>query len=65
MLEILGQANLNTGKTYLDLAPAAQLIFYSRFRLDAGYRFPIITDLQRTAPGGAFVRVEYNIFNAF
>jgi hypothetical protein len=65
MVEFLGQANLGSGKSYLDIAPAAQLIFYSRFRLDAGYRLPIIRDLQRPSPGGAFVRIEYNFFNAF
>ncbi len=65
MTEFLGQTNVNTGDTYLDLAPSVQFIFKSRMRLELGYRFPLLKDLQRTAPAGALVRFEYNIFNAF
>jgi hypothetical protein len=65
MTEFLGQTNLHTGDTYLDLAPSVQFIFKSRIRLDVGYRLPLVKDLQRTAPAGALLRFEYNIFNAF
>ncbi len=65
MVEILGQANLNKGYSYLDIAPSIQFIFLSRMRLDAAYRIPLVKDLSRTAPGGYFVRLEYNIFNAY
>ena len=65
MVEMLGQSNLNTGRTFLDVAPSLQLIFQSRIRLDLGYRIPLVKNLQRTTPGGALVRLEYNIFNAF
>ena len=65
MMEVLGQTNLHTGKSFVDLAPSIQFIFLSRYRLDFGYRFAVVKDLFRTAPGGGFVRLEYNIFNAY
>lgn len=65
MLELLGQTNLGTGKTYLDIAPAAQLVIDSRAIVDVGYRYGIVTDLQRNFTKGVFVRFEYNIFNIY
>ena len=65
MVEMLGQTNVNSGKSFLDIAPSVQFIFLSRMRLDAAYRFPLVKDLSRTTPGGVFVRLEYNIFNAY
>jgi hypothetical protein len=65
MLELLGQSNLGSGKYYLDIAPSAQLIFNSVARLDLGYRQQLAGSLYRTAPNGFFVRLEYNLFNAF
>ncbi len=65
MLEVLGQFNLKTGYSFLDIAPSVQFIFLSKMRLDAAYRIPLVKDLSRTSPGGFFVRFEYNIFNAY
>ena len=65
MIEVLGQANLYNGHSFLDVGPSLQFIFLSRMRLDAAYRIPVIKDLSKTAPGGIFVRLEYNIFNAY
>lgn len=65
MIELLGQVNMNTGYSYLDIAPSVQFIFLSKMRLDAAYRIPVIKDLDRTTPGGFLVRLEYNIFNAY
>lgn len=65
MLEVLGQANLGTGKTFLDLAPTIQFIIKSRMRVDGSYRFPVVQDLQRSASRGFLLRLEYNIFNAY
>jgi hypothetical protein len=65
MVELLGQTNVNKGNSYLDLAPSVQFIFLSKMRLDAAYRIPLVKDLSRTSPGGYFVRLEYNIFNAY
>ena len=65
MLELLGQVNLKTAYSFLDIAPSVQFIFLSKMRLDAAYRIPLVKDLTRTAPGGFLVRLEYNIFNAY
>lgn len=65
MAELLGQTNLATSYNYLDLAPSAQFIFGSRARVDMAYRFALIDKLQRTTPDGVFIRLEYNLFNAF
>lgn len=65
MLEMLGQTNLATGKTFVDLAPSLQFIIKSRMRLDLGYRFAVIKELYRTSNDGLLIRFEYNIFNAF
>jgi len=65
MLEMLGQTNLGSGHSFLDIAPSVQFIFLSRMRIDAAYRIPLLKDLNRTAPSGYFVRLEYNIFNAY
>lgn len=65
MLEILGQTNLGTGKTYLDIAPAVQVVINSRAIVDVGYRYGLITDLQRNFTKGVFIRLEYNIFNIY
>ncbi len=63
MVEVLGQTNLKTGHNFLDIAPSVQFIFNSRLRVDAGYRYPLITNLTRTAPQGVVLKLEYNIFN--
>ncbi len=65
MVEWIGQTNLNSGNTFLDVSPVLQFIIKSRMRLDLGYRIPVSNRLSRTAPGGGLIRFEYNIFNAF
>lgn len=65
MFEVIGQTNLGSKKSYLDLAPSIQFIFGSRARFDVGYRFPVVNDLSRTADRGAVIKLEYNFFNAF
>jgi hypothetical protein len=65
MIELLGQTNLRTKESFLDIAPVLQFIINSRLRLDAGYRIPINTKLHRTAAEGGLLRVEYNFFNFF
>lgn len=65
MVEVLGQTNIGSGNTFLDIAPTAQLIFNSNFRVDVGYRFNCINTLYRSAPEGFLVRLEYNFFNTF
>ena len=65
MLEVLGQTNLHTGRSYIDLAPSIQFIFLSKMRLDAGYRFAVLNDLQRKAESGFLLKLEYNFFNVY
>jgi hypothetical protein len=65
MVEALGQTNLHSGKSFVDLAPVVQLIIQSRMRVDLGYRFPLVNDLSRTASRGVMLRLEYNWFNAY
>jgi hypothetical protein len=65
MLEILSQLNLGSGKYYTDMAPSIQFIIGSVARIDLGYRQQLGTTLERTAPNGFLVRLEYNLFNAF
>lgn len=65
MLELLGQTNLATGKSFIDLAPSVQFIILSKMRVDAGYKFALVKDLQRTSTQGFLLRIEYNLFNAF
>ncbi len=65
MLELLGQTNLQSAKSFIDIAPSIQFIFFSKARLDLGYRLPIVTGLQRQQSQVFFLRLEYNFFNAF
>ena len=64
-VELLGKDNPGYGQSYLDLAPAAQLIFNSVCRLDFSYRTPIYNDMVRTSKNTYLIRLEYNIFNVF
>lgn len=65
MLEFLSQLNTGSGKYYTEIAPSVQLIFDSRARIDLGYKKELGSTLIRTAPNGFFIRLEYNVFNAF
>lgn len=65
MIEFLGQTNLESGDSYIDMAPSLQFIIKSRFRIDLGYRFPLVNQLNRPASRFFLFRLEYNIFNAF
>jgi len=65
MLEFLNQYNLGSGKYYIDIAPAAQVIINSVARVDVGYRHQLTGSLIRTSPNGLFVRLEYNFFNVW
>ena len=65
MLEFLSQWNLGSGKYYIDAAPSVQFIFNSVARVDIGYRTQLSHTLLRTSLNGVFVRLEYNLFNAY
>lgn len=63
--ELLGKANPGYAQSYLDAAPAVQLIFNSVFRVDFSYRTPLWNDMLRNSKNTYLVRLEYNIFNLF
>jgi hypothetical protein len=63
MIEVLGQQLLGSDKHYVDLAPSLQFIFNSQTRVDVGYRFEILGNMERTAPNGLLLRVEHVLFD--
>jgi hypothetical protein len=63
--ELLGKTNPGYGQSYLDVAPAVQLIFNSVFRVDFSYRTPLYNNITRTSQNTYLVRLEYNLFNVF
>ena len=65
MLELLGQRLNGNGKSYLDIAPSVQFIINSQARVDIGYRQELYSTMQRTAPNGIVLKLEYTFFNAF
>ena len=64
-VELLGKANPGYGQSYLDVAPAVQLIFNSLVRVDFSYRTPLYNNMLRTSANTYLVRLEYNLFNIF
>jgi hypothetical protein len=63
--ELLGKFNPGYQQSYLDVAPAIQLIFNSVFRVDFSYRTPIYDNMVRSSKNVYLVRLEYNLFNVF
>lgn len=64
-VELLGKTNPANGHTYLDIAPALQLIINSRTRFDVGYRFQVAGNMQnRYLKNMYLIRAEFNFFNA-
>jgi len=61
--ELLGKINPGHSESYLDVAPALQLIFNSTCRLDFSYRTPIYNEMQRNTKNMYLIRLEYNFFN--
>lgn len=63
--EVLGKTNPANGNSYLDLAPAVQVILNSRTRIDLGYRFQATGNMpNRYLKNMYLARVEFNFFNA-
>lgn len=61
--ELLGKTNPGYGQSYLDAAPAVQLIFNSLIRLDFSYRLPLYNSMVRNTGHMYLIRLEYNLFN--
>jgi hypothetical protein len=63
-LEVLGNANPDTGHGYLDFAPAVQVIINSVTRIDLSYRFQVSGDMiNRYNKNMYMAKVEFNFFN--
>jgi len=63
-LELLGKTDPSSGQSYLDVAPAVQMILNSKTRIDLGYRFQATGDMEgRYTKNMYLVRAEFNFFN--
>ena len=63
--EVLGKTNPANGNSYLDFAPALQMILNSKTRIDLGYRFQAAGNIvNRYLRNMYLARVEFNFFNA-
>jgi hypothetical protein len=63
--ELLGKTNPETGENYLDIAPAIQFIFKSRFRVDVAYRKQLYGNMYRINEQVVLLKLEYNLFGAY
>ncbi|MGY4383325.1 hypothetical protein ACVWYN_000344 [Pedobacter sp. UYP24] len=62
--ELLGKTNPLNGRSYIDFAPAVQMVLNSKTRIDIGYRFEIAGDLENRYTRNMYLaRVEFNLFN--
>ncbi|WP_342330003.1 hypothetical protein [Pedobacter sp. FW305-3-2-15-E-R2A2] len=62
--EVLGKTNPENGHSYLDVAPAVQVVLNSRTRIDLGYRFEVAGNMaNRYTKNMYLARVEFNFFN--
>ena len=62
-MEMIAQQALKSGTFYLDIAPSAQLIFFSSLKLNVGYRFQLTSDMDRMAANSWRAGVENTFFN--
>ncbi|TDQ09596.1 hypothetical protein [Pedobacter metabolipauper] len=62
--EVLGKTNPVNGRSYVDLAPAVQVVLNSRTRIDLGYRFEVAGNMAHRYTRNMYLaRVEFNFFN--
>ncbi len=62
--EMLGKTDPSSGQSYLDLAPAVQVILNSTTRIDLGYRFQATGNMtDRYTKNMYLIRAEFNFFN--
>lgn len=63
-LELLGKTDPSSGQSYLDIAPAVQVILNSTTRIDFGYRFQAAGNMDnRYTKNMYLLRAEFNFFN--
>jgi hypothetical protein len=63
--EFIGKTNLNSGKNYIDIAPALQLILNSIMRIDFIYEQQLQGNMLRMSEKFFALRIEYNLLNAY
>ncbi len=63
MVEFLGQTLTDSKKSFLDVVPSLQFIINSQARIDFAYRKEIFSNIQRMAPNGVYLKLEYTFFN--
>jgi hypothetical protein len=64
-LELLTQKALDRSLYYVDLAPAFQLIFASKTKLNVGYRFQLDGDMKRMMQRSWLLSLETSFLGAF
>jgi hypothetical protein len=62
--EFLGMKNTDIKRSFIDIAPAFQLIFNSSTRFNAGARFQMAGNAHRMAKESYFISIEYYFLNA-
>ncbi|MFT4023716.1 MAG: hypothetical protein QM664_08035 [Flavihumibacter sp.] len=62
-VEALGAKGLQAGLYYLDIAPAVQLIFASKTKLNLGLRHQLTGDMFRIADNNYFISLETSFLN--
>ncbi len=62
--EFLGLKNTDVSRSYLDIAPAVQLIFKSSTRLNLGARYQLAGNAHRMAKQSYFISLEHYFLNA-
>jgi hypothetical protein len=63
--ELIGQSLLDKPGTFIDFAPALQLILNSKARIDLSYRFQVSGNMSRFNEKLWLLRFEYNFLQAF
>ncbi len=63
-VEVLGQQTLDRKKHFIDVAPAVQLIFNSKSKLNVGYRMQMTGNMHRMSDNSLLVSFEYLFLNA-
>ncbi len=63
MLELDGQKLIGNNKTFLNVTPSIQFIIRSQARVDFAYIKQIYSNMERTAPNGFYIKLEYTFFD--
>ncbi len=64
-LEFLGKTNIGKSKSFMEAAPALQVILNSRTRLDVSKRVQLYGNMHRMTKNMWLFRIEHNLFNVF